>query len=356
MSTAPEADRLDGRWHDIKELLAETPTPPAGPTEAAPQSHDLIDEAETTAQQIITTAEHQADVILADARQELARLEAKTAKRQQRSAWIDRALPKVALAGAVTLTALGEFQLAHLTGFPGAVAAMLPTTLDAYVIAAIRKRRDIILALSMAIAANALYHLAAQHLFGVDRQGNAAWWLIVGVASIAPVVVWRIHQISHPMPETETETKAVETPVSGPQLVSICSGPVGLSLPETAETRDLEPQSPAVPETETAPTETAGETAGTRSRETGLPKRRETETAQATPRSRPRKTTETNTVAIGDRGGDQESEIRALVSLMETEGDPMAISLKDAIETTGRPKATAAKRLAAARDRYRKTA
>lgn len=352
MSTAAEADRLDGRWHDIKELLAEEPATQDATDHAlvTQQAQDILDQAETAAQRRITTAERQAETILADARQELARLQAKTAKRQQMSAWVDRALPKVALTGAVTLTALGEFQLAHLTGFPGIVAAMLPTTLDAYVIAAIRKRRDIVLALSMAIAANALYHLAAQRLFGVDSQGHAAWWLIVGVASIAPVVVWRIHQISHP--DEETETSRGETQVSISQPVSICSGPTGLSLPETTETRDLAPRSPFTPETETTAPETKTETTETRSRETGLPKRRETETAQAARRSRPRETAETTAVAIGDR----ETEIGALVSLMEAEGDPMAVSLNDAIETTGRPKATAAKRLAAARDRYRKTA
>lgn len=98
--------------------------------------------------------------------------------------------------------------------------------------------------------------------------------------------------------------------------------------------------------------ETAPETGRDRTAETETPAPGETETPQVTPETGARETTETTTVAMGDR----EAEIRALVSLMETRGDPMAVSLTDAIETTGCPKSTAAKRLAAARDRYRKTA
>ena len=106
------------------------------------------------------------------------------------------------------------------------------------------------------------------------------------------------------------------------------------------------------PGTASAATETRSETTRDRTAETVSAASRETEVPQATAETSTRETTETSAVAIGDREG----EIRALVSLMETRGDPMAVTLNDAIETTGCPKSTAAKRLAAARDRYRKTA
>ncbi|MBQ1163932.1 hypothetical protein KBZ21_38685, partial [Streptomyces sp. A73] len=40
--------------------------------------------------------------------------------------------------------------------------------------------------------------LAAAGLFGVSASGRPEWWLIVGVAAIAPFVMWRIHRMSVP--------------------------------------------------------------------------------------------------------------------------------------------------------------
>lgn len=118
-----------------------------------------------------------------------------------------------------------------------------------------------------------------------------------------------------------TETRSLETavsPVSAPSETR-----------ETGETETATPAGDRSPETtsngETGETETSLPTPGT-----GLP----AETRQVT--------------AIGDR----ETEIRELLSLMKSRGGHMQVSLNDAIETTGRPKATAAKRLKTARDQY----
>lgn len=125
---------------------------------------------------------------------------------------------------------------------------------------------------------------------------------------------------------------------------------------ETAETETSRRQSPResrpTSETGTKPAETTRETRETKPAETGLAPSTGTKVSQVTPETGARETAETTAVAIGDR----ETEIRALISLMEERGDAMAVSLNDAIETTGCPKSTAAKRLAAARDRYRKSA
>ncbi|MFC7924485.1 coiled-coil domain-containing protein [Streptomyces cinereoruber] len=51
--------------------------------------------------------------------------------------------------------------------------------------------------------------------------------------------------------------------------------------------------------------------------------------------------------------GDPETETRRLLDLMKSRGGADKVSLDDAITETGRPKSTAAKRLSAARDRYR---
>ncbi|XCM84221.1 DUF2637 domain-containing protein [Kitasatospora sp. HUAS MG31] len=93
------------------------------------------------------------------------------------------------------------------------------------------------------------------------------------------------------------------------------------------------------------------ETAETTTRETG--RETDTETRKVSrSQSRPKETGKVS--PIGDRN--PETEIDHLLGLMRDRGSETAVSLDDAITETGRPKSTAAKRLRAARDRYRETA
>ncbi|MBE4761725.1 DUF2637 domain-containing protein [Streptomyces caniscabiei] len=129
------------------------------------------------------------------------------------------------------------------------------------------------------------------------------------------------------LPETGSETTHRETAET-----SVSRDVETRETTETArriETRDRSP------ETETS--KQNGET------ETGLQVSR--------PRS-PSETTVRETTAPVTPIGDRETETKSLVSLMRSRGGAMQVSLNDAIETTGRPKATAAKRLKAARDLY----
>lgn len=86
--------------------------------------------------------------------------------------------------------------------------------------------------------------------------------------------------------------------------------------------------------------ERRAETRRDRDRETTETPKRETKRDQPS---------ETNNIAVI---GDRETETARLLALMRDRKDPMKVSLSDAIRETGRPKATAAKRLAAARDLY----
>ncbi|MBQ1165425.1 hypothetical protein KBZ21_46375, partial [Streptomyces sp. A73] len=72
------------------------------------------------------------------------------------------------------------------------LAWLLPVAIDVYVVQAFRRHRDVAQALVLRVLANAVYHLAAAGLFGVSASGRPEWWLIVGVAAIAPFVMWRI--------------------------------------------------------------------------------------------------------------------------------------------------------------------
>ncbi|MFF3359518.1 hypothetical protein ACFYWN_44745 [Streptomyces sp. NPDC002917] len=135
----------------------------------------------------------------ADQIREAARAE--TAKRQKRDdldTWSARAV----IAGAVGLTASGEFELAKMVGFDGGVAWLLPLVIDVYVIQAFRRHRDVMQAIGLTIAANVIYHLADAGLFGVNPgdggKADPKWWLIAIVASVASLILWRMHTITAP--------------------------------------------------------------------------------------------------------------------------------------------------------------
>lgn len=157
---------------------------------------------------------------------------------------IDAIGPWIALCAAVGLTASGEYQLAQLAGWGALIAGLLPTAVDIYVVIAIRAHRDVAGAIVMMIATNALYHLAAANLFGTDgRPGHLAWWLIVAVTAIAPMVMWRIHRIA----PRRSEQQETAVPVAAQEAAPIAT--------------DIVPQSASAPATE-APQEPIAERSG----------------------------------------------------------------------------------------------
>ncbi|MER5887271.1 hypothetical protein ABT160_25905 [Streptomyces sp. NPDC001941] len=136
---------------------------------------------------------HQADAELARARR--LREAAEDGRRGQLTAWLWGKAPWAALCAAVGLTASGEFELARLVGWPNLVAPLLPVTIDVWAVTAFHRGRDVKAALAVMIGTNTVYHLAERGMFGVDGAGRPAWWLIILTASIAPIVVWRVHQL-----------------------------------------------------------------------------------------------------------------------------------------------------------------
>ncbi|MFE7780383.1 hypothetical protein [Streptomyces nigrescens] len=110
---------------------------------------------------------------------------------------------------------------------------------------------------------------------------------------------------------------------------------------ETTETRSLTCETSETTETETR---TAPQVSH-QLNETETTKAAHRETSAA---GQSRRTVTAKVSAIGDR----ETETNKLLELMRSRGGEMQVSLNDAIDETGRPKATAAKRLKAARDQY----
>jgi hypothetical protein len=106
--------------------------------------------------------------------------------------------------------------------------------------------------------------------------------------------------------------------------------------------------------------ETAVSLTKTTAQETGTSRNRSPRSSETTVRETGHRETETNRAPGAAETeasnvspiGDRETETSKLLDLMRSRGSQMKVSLNDAITETGRPKATAAKRLKAARDQY----
>lgn len=282
---------------------------------AEPDTHDA-------AAAIIDAAQARADELLLNAQNDATKLRdraaAETAKKTDRAGKLDMWMARAAIAAAVGLTASGEYSLARLAHFPKEVAWLLPFVIDIYVIQAFRRHRDIPQAIGLTIAANVVYHLAAAGLFGVttDTHGSlhAEWWLIALVASIASVILWRMHVITvPPKPKKErrhTGTQAARDrtadPVPTPPLIGTgtssdqqehASVPVPASATERVPGTASVPVPKPVPDTQPVPLQQPVLTTAP----TPVPSRRGTGTK--TRRSAPRSTapkTGTGTASFDD--------------------------------------------------------
>lgn len=97
-----------------------------------------------------------------------------------------------ALIAALVGTASGEYALARAAGFGEWLAICVPAALDVYSLAAFKARRDIPAVVVALVLTNAAAHLhASGHL-------AASPALVIAVSAIAPLVLWRVHSLSHP--------------------------------------------------------------------------------------------------------------------------------------------------------------
>lgn len=158
------------------------------------QANRMHGDAKTKAEQTVAAARTEAGRIRETAK-------AETEQRQRTDDNFDTWSARLVILGAVGLTASSEYELAKMVGFEPAVAWLLPFVIDIYVIQAFRRHRDIVQAITLTIAANVIYHLADEGLFGVSvsrGEHHPKWWLIALVASVASLILWRMHLITAP--------------------------------------------------------------------------------------------------------------------------------------------------------------
>ncbi|MFG2637133.1 hypothetical protein ACGFX8_25280 [Streptomyces sp. NPDC048362] len=115
-----------------------------------------------------------------------------------------------ALAAALVATASAEYELARAVGFNEWVAAAVPAALDLYTVRALRAHREVLAAVAAMIGVNAASHLVTTGLLPVNV------WLVVAVAAIAPLVLWRVHSLAD-----EVTTEVAAGPVEDDQAFKI---------------------------------------------------------------------------------------------------------------------------------------
>lgn len=121
--------------------------------------------------------------------------------------WTDRvptdALKWVSVAAALAATATAEYNLAVQIGMHEWVAPAVPVALDAYVLRALQRGREVFVSVVAMVGVNAASHLEHAGMIPLD------WRLTTAVAAIAPLVLWRVHALKT---STDRARKTVDVP------------------------------------------------------------------------------------------------------------------------------------------------
>lgn len=127
--------------------------------------------------------------------------------------------PKLlALVAALGLVAQSEWMLALAVGWPVYVAWLAPVALDAYVIHAVRIRRD--LGPSVIISAVSVFASHAVYAARGAWDGDHLRWYFAALCSVVPLLVaWRVHHLHQAPPKKPTEAPTAP-PVATPAPVA----------------------------------------------------------------------------------------------------------------------------------------
>lgn len=150
----------------------------------------------------------------------------------------------VALAASMLISYAVERELALSHGVPEAVAPAVPVAVDLFLVWAVRVRRDVALAVALAVAANVAGVLTAENLSAADT------WVSAALHAVFPLTLWRMHR-SESAPSAQ-----VSEPVSRPNAPAITPRPAASEWPSedlwqdfTGHAPDSEEEPPATPPT-----------------------------------------------------------------------------------------------------------
>lgn len=94
-----------------------------------------------------------------------------------------------ALVAAMLISFAVERDLALSHGVPPMVAPAVPVAIDLFMIWAVRSRRDVAVAVAVAVAANIAGVLTTESLSDVNT------WVSAGLHAVFPLTVWRMHRV-----------------------------------------------------------------------------------------------------------------------------------------------------------------
>jgi hypothetical protein len=113
-----------------------------------------------------------------------------------------------ALAAAMIISFATQRDLALAHGVPVSVTPAVPIAIDLFLVWAVRSRRDISLAVSVAVAANVAGVLTTESLSAVST------WVAAGLHAVFPLTVWRMHRQESPQRLSETSPDAAPDTVA----------------------------------------------------------------------------------------------------------------------------------------------
>ncbi|MFE3382541.1 DUF2637 domain-containing protein [Streptomyces anulatus] len=120
----------------------------------------------------------------------------------------------MALAAAMLISYATQRDLALAHGVPESVAPAVPVAIDLFMVWAVRSRRDIALAVSVAVSANVAGVLTTEELSAVGT------WVAAGLHAVFPLTVWRMHRAEGPerppesLPDVPTDSEPIKAPES----------------------------------------------------------------------------------------------------------------------------------------------
>ncbi|MDO0914192.1 transfer protein spdA [Streptomyces sp. DT2A-34] len=150
-----------------------------------------------------------------------------------------------ALLAAMFISFSTQQQLAVSHGVPEWPSYAVPVAIDLFLVWAVRSRRDIALAVSVAVSANVAGVLSSESLHAVGT------WVSAALHAVFPLTVWRMHRPAKPRTPAEApEGEPLAIPLPEPALAL----PVPAeSLPDSWPDDDLWADFEAVSETATPP-------------------------------------------------------------------------------------------------------
>ncbi|MFB7110626.1 transfer protein spdA [Streptomyces sp. NPDC056291] len=117
----------------------------------------------------------------------------------------------VALLAAMAISFTTQRELALSHGVPVSVAFAVPLAIDAFMIWAVRTRRDVALSVAVAVAANVAGVLTAEPLSAVNT------WVAAGLHAVFPMTLWRMHRSPSESRSAGHAAEETDKAASGPQ-------------------------------------------------------------------------------------------------------------------------------------------